>query len=104
MSSPSLLRFAGRAAQKAWRAFRDGRLRASPREWAYQLRQLWHEPEPLERARDAQKRVHAAELAAELRRFLDGDERIVLPPVAAPAVSAIVVLHGRAELTLRCLR
>jgi GT2 family glycosyltransferase len=40
----------------------------------------------------------------ELRQFLAGSERLAFPPVAEPAVSILLILYNRAELTLRCLR
>ena len=40
---------------------------------------------------------------AALDRFLHGNARLVLPVVAQPAVSIVLVLYEQAELTFRCL-
>jgi GT2 family glycosyltransferase len=50
------------------------------------------------------KRALAALYDAELRAFLSSGARLAWPAREKPAVSVILVLYNRAELTLRCLR
>lgn len=50
------------------------------------------------------KRRYDKQRAEQLDRFLSGGERLQLPASSSPGISIVLVLHGRAELTLACLR
>ena len=106
-----LAAFVWSAIRKAFRAWREGRLARSPRQWLRLLRALRREMR--------ERTAHAGETAALpvgarggieaqsgelLRDFLASGARLDLTPRGQPEVSALLVLYNRAELTLRCLR
>jgi GT2 family glycosyltransferase len=103
--------FATSAAEKGWRAFREGRLPASPRRWLRDLRHHFgevveHGPQrsaPQSSSLRAARAVTSAGALAELREFL-ASGRCLSFAVAAPRVSVLIPLYNRAELTLRALR
>ncbi|MBM3819131.1 MAG: glycosyltransferase [Acidimicrobiia bacterium] len=105
MAEPfSSLRYLAAAARLAVNALREGRLSASPARWLLDLRHLHGvmrtgaEPAAMPAARPRQ------DARAALDGFLrDGSElQFDTPP--DPLVSVLLVLHNRAELTLRCLQ
>lgn len=108
------LAYLWQAARMAIQAHREGRLTASPSRWLVDLRHLYGVmraegptvPSPTTRARDTldlcRERVTAQSRAA-LATFLRSGARLVLPHFDCPAVSVVIVVFNRAELTLRCL-
>ncbi|HZS36048.1 MAG TPA: glycosyltransferase [Polyangia bacterium] len=100
------------AAQKAVRAYREGRLPASPRHWLRNLALHYREmllerrsaPPPAIVPAGNAKELLTAECRVALRALLDSGARLSWPHCNEPRVSVILVLHNRAELTLRCLR
>ena len=93
---------------KAFRAWREGRLALSPRQWLRLLRTLRREMRGTTGNAAALPASARAGLEAQhgelLRDFLASGARLDLTPCGPPEVSALVVLYNRAELTLRCLR
>jgi len=118
MRRVALGHFLRTAAGKAILALRERRLPGSPKRWLRDLRLHYEElrgedipagsaaiiPRPfasdLVKAREALGRVASKELAV----FLASGGRLELTPREPPRVSVVLVLHNRAELTLRCLR
>jgi GT2 family glycosyltransferase/glycosyltransferase involved in cell wall biosynthesis len=110
----ALLEFIRTAAQKASRAYREGRLKASPTRWLRDLKLHWEElaaargsgrpPRAQSDAVAEARRVTTDACRAALREFLRSGARLTWPRVDEPRASVILVLHNRAELTLRCLR
>lgn len=124
---PLVRRFFFGAAWKAYVAFKEGRLAMSPAAWVRLLRLHYEElrtpsafpPKPPE-SPGAPPVVTTAlpgmgvntSTAPQpssldrvvLQEFLAGGERLRFRVAAQPLVSVLVVLHNRAELTLRCLR
>lgn len=104
-----LAAFLWSAVRKAFRAWREGRLALSPRQWLRLLRALRREMRE-NTAGDAAALPAGARAGLELqhaellRDFLASGARLDLTPAGQPEVSALVVLYNRAELTLRCLR
>jgi O-antigen biosynthesis protein len=120
----TLWNYLWRALGMALRAYREGRLSASPRRWLIDLRHLYGvmrgrlrddvaEADPLlgvttasgapVSLADWRARI-TAESRAELQTFLGSSSRLILPRADRPLVSVVIVLFNRAELTLRCLR
>jgi GT2 family glycosyltransferase len=99
---PSLLHFASTAARKAWEALLDGRLPLSPRLWVRDLRLHWSElgePPP-----PPPKGEGKAALEARWRRELEQFSGLRLATSQSPELSILIVLYGRDDLVLRCLR
>jgi GT2 family glycosyltransferase len=111
-NSPSLPHYFWTAAQKAVRAFREGRLPLSPRKWLRDLRLHWHDVQTEapaivardERPRGEAKQAFAARRSDELDAFLGAGDRLIFSACDRPRVSVIVVIWNRAELLLGCLR
>ncbi len=118
MRGVPLWQFLRTAARKAVLALREGRLPASPRLWLRDLR-LHHEelrgedisagpgvviPSPFARDLLKAKKTLGRVAVKELDTFLASGARLDLAPRGTPQVSVVLVLHDRAELTLRCLR
>ena len=95
------------ATHKAFRAWDEGRLALSPRQWLRLLRALRREMRAPEAAAAVPMRMRAGaddRDAEVLREFLASGARLDLTPRGPVEVSVLVVLYNRAELTLRCLR
>jgi GT2 family glycosyltransferase len=100
---PKLVHFAATAARKAYEALLDGRLPISPRAWLRDLRLHW--AELAERPTAARVTVEGkAALTARLQRELDEFRGLQLATSDEPELSIVIVLYGRDELALRCLR
>ena len=96
---------------RAVTSLREGRLELSPAIWLVHLRNYRRELEaappapvvPTGGAGDAKAAI-ATLYAAMLGSFLGSSARLVLPTSATPAISIVIALFNRAELTFRCLR
>lgn len=102
------LTFLRTAAAKALRAATERRLPLSPSTWLRDLALHWGELRehgvPEEPARNTRSRaVSHAQARAALEQFLASDEKLTWAPAGA-AVSVVIPLYNRAELTLGALR
>ena len=113
----SRITYLATATRLAFDALREGRLPLSPRRWLVDLRHLrasMREPHAVESrvgalaGHDLSDEARKAALAdwhrAALTGFLASGARLSFATEAAPAVSIVLVLYNRAELTLACLR
>ena len=103
----SFAAFVWSAICKAFRAWREGRLELSPRQWLRLLRALRREMQGTTAENTVALPARAGlefQHSELLRDFLASGARLDLTPSGPPEVSALVVLYNRAELTLRCLR
>jgi O-antigen biosynthesis protein len=107
------LAFVVRAAALAFGALRERRLPLSPSRWLLDLQHLRGEMGtnraelPRRRWRRDPGTIKAAvaqTAMTELLAFLDTPATLACAPTGSPMVSAVLVLHNRAELTLRCIR
>ena len=118
MAEPlSRIRYLKTAASMAFDALREGRLPLSPRRWLLDLRHLRQQlangagsamsspqaPGPRESASAAQALAESCRLA--LTAFMRCRTRIALCFLTTDRLyQVLIVLHNRAELTLRCLQ
>ena len=113
MSPLSGLKFLTTAVRMAVTALSEGRLTASPARWLTDLRHLYglmREPSaratpgpPSDAAVPLERDAFIAAAQQRLASFLADGRTLDLTPPAHPAVSVLLVLHNRAELTLGCL-
>ena len=114
---PIARRFLIGAVQKAYLAFREGRLEMSPAAWLRLLRLHYQEltaqpaalsalpsPTPVLPAIPPPTSGDRSIDQIVLDEWLGSGGRLQFPESAHPLVSVLVVLHNRADLTLRCLR
>src|SRR6516225_432082 len=110
-------RFLIGAVQKAYLAFKEGRLEMSPTAWVRLLRLHYQEltaapavfqglPSPIHVMPVAPAATSSDALIDQivLSEWLANASRLQFSSSEHPLVSVLVVLHNRAELTLRCLR
>ena len=113
--SVSRIKYFKTAASLAFDAFREGRLSLSPRRWLIDLRHLRSHmagrpggldapPPPTPEETEAAVRALIDACRAELADFVHTGEELRFPEDDEPIVSVLLVVHNRAELTLRCLR
>jgi GT2 family glycosyltransferase/glycosyltransferase involved in cell wall biosynthesis len=113
--SVSTIRYLKTAASLAFDALREGRLPLSPRRWLINLRHLRSSmggrggvmeapapPTPDQSAAAVRALVDACQ--RELATFLRSSDELRFVEHEDPTVSVLLVLHNRAELTLRCLK
>lgn len=111
----SRLRYLRTAASMAFDALREGRLPLSPRRWLIDLRHLRAQmtgrvgsaaiaraPTPSESSDLTTAFLDSCH--ASLSAFLAAGERLRFLQHDRPVVSVLLVLHNRADLTLRCLQ
>ena len=113
MSSLSGLKFLTTAVRMAVTALSEGRLTASPARWLTDLRHLYGlmressaratPGPPSDAAVPLERDAFIAAAQQRLTSFLADGRTLDLTPPAHPAVSVLLVLHNRAELTLGCL-
>src|SRR5262245_16569155 len=110
-------RFLIGAVQKAYLAFKEGRLEMSPAAWVRLLRLHYQEltaapaafqglpsPIPVMPMVPVGASGDSSIDQIVLNEWLANDSRLQFSSTTPPLVSVLVVLHNRAELTLRCLR
>ncbi|NOT27806.1 MAG: glycosyltransferase family 2 protein [Acidobacteria bacterium] len=113
--SVSSIKYLKTAASLAFDALREGRLPLSPRRWLIDLRHLRSymagragimeappPPQPEETA--AAVRALVETCRSELVNFIGSGDELRFVEDDQPTVSVLLVLHNRAELTLRCLK
>ena len=113
--SVSSITYLKTAASLAFDALREGRLPLSPRRWLIDLRHLRASmagrngvmeapppPKPEETIAALRALVDACQ--AELVNFIGAGAELRFVEDDQPIVSVVLVLHNRAELTLRCLK
>lgn len=111
MSPFSGFKFLTTAARMAATAYSEGRLTASPARWLIDLRHLYglmRESQaaaalPPEALTPVERDAFLAAARSRLASFLRDGRTLDLTPPAHPAVSVLLVLHNRAELTLGCI-
>ena len=110
LSPFSRFRFLTTAARMAAAAYSEGRLTASPTRWLIDLRHLYGlmrqsqaASAPPAAAAPAERDAFVAAAQARLTSFLRDGRTLDLTPPAHPAVSVLLVLYNRAELTLGCI-
>jgi GT2 family glycosyltransferase/glycosyltransferase involved in cell wall biosynthesis len=111
LSPFSGFKFLTTAARMAATAYSEGRLTASPARWLIDLRHLYglmRESQaaaalPPEALTPVERDAFLAAARSRLASFLRDGRTLDLTPPAHPAVSVLLVLHNRAELTLGCI-